>query len=237
MSIITEIRKEMKKHVDTEYRDGAIRFFNEPVECYGVRTPIVRSIAREFWSKMKNLDKQEVFQICEQLFSSNIQEETIIATQWIRKYTKDFKRSDFKTFERWINKYFNNWAKIDDFCTHPMHDLIEMYPELVPKVKEWTGSKNRWVRRAAAVSFITTHKSFYITKGNLDDIFWVAKTLMMDTDDLVQKGYGWMLKAASHGNQKAVFDFVMKHKDQMPRTALRYAIEKMSDKLKKQAMS
>jgi len=54
---------------------------------------------------------------------------------------------------------------------------------------------------------------------------------------LVQKGYGWMLKAASIGNQKAVFDFVVKYKDKMPRTALRYAIEKMPAKLKKQAMS
>jgi len=186
---------------------------------------------------LKDRPKSEVFKLCEELFRSNLNEEAVVGTQWVQKFNKQFEKSDFKTFENWINKYFNNWGKIDDFCTHPMHDLIEMYPGLVSKVKPWTGSKNRWMRRAAAVSFITTHKSFYVTKGNLDDIFWVAKKLMMDEDDLVQKGYGWMLKAASIGNQKAVFDFVVKYKDKMPRTALRYAIEKMPAKLKKQAMS
>ena len=51
--------------------------------------------------------------------------------------------------------------------------------------------------------------------------------LLYDKEDLVQKGYGWMLKATSIHNQKQVFDFVMKHKNTISRTALRYAIEKM----------
>jgi 3-methyladenine DNA glycosylase AlkD len=53
---------------------------------------------------------------------------------------------------------------------------------------------------------------------------------------MVQKGYGWMLKAASQSHQKEVFDYVMKYKAIMPRTALRYAIEKMPAQLKAEAM-
>ena len=60
---------------------------------------------------------------------------------------------------------------------------------------------------------------------------------MMDEDDLVQKGYGWMLKVAANNWQKDVFDFVVKHKNRMPRTALRYAIEKMPKNMRKIAMS
>ena len=58
----------------------------------------------------------------------------------------------------------------------------------------------------------------------------------MDRDDMVQKGYGWMLKEASKPHQRQVFDFVMSHKAVMPRTALRYAIEKMPQDLRAQAM-
>jgi len=54
---------------------------------------------------------------------------------------------------------------------------------------------------------------------------------------LVQKGYGWMLKEASRNNRKEVFDYVMKNKKIMPRTALRYAIEKMPKELKIEAMA
>ena len=53
---------------------------------------------------------------------------------------------------------------------------------------------------------------------------------------MVQKGYGWMLKEASNIFQKQVFDYVMKRKNKMPRTSLRYAIEKMPQSMKKKAM-
>ena len=70
----------------------------------------------------------------------------------------------------------------------------------------------------------------------LDDVFEIADLLLLDKDDLVQKGYGWMLKAASETYQKKVFDYVMKHKSVMPRTALRYAIEKMPANMKAEVM-
>ena len=54
---------------------------------------------------------------------------------------------------------------------------------------------------------------------------------------MVQKGYGWMLKEASRLHQKEVLDYVLRHKDDMPRTALRYAIEKMPESLRKHAMA
>lgn len=73
--------------------------------------------------------------------------------------------------------------------------------------------------------------------GNfLKDIFEIADTLLLDPDDLVQKGYGWMLKAASRTHQKEIFDYIIKKKTIMPRTALRYAIEKMPKELKIKAM-
>ena len=68
-------------------------------------------------------------------------------------------------------------------------------------------------------------------------IFEIADILLLDKDDLVQKGYGWMLKSASESHQQQVFNYVIKNKKNMPRTALRYAIEKMPKTLKKEAMA
>jgi 3-methyladenine DNA glycosylase AlkD len=88
------------------------------------------------------------------------------------------------------------------------------------------------MRRAAAVTLIIPAR-----KGKfLNDIIDIANTLLLDSDDLVQKGYGWMLKAASEAHQKEVFDFVISKKSVMPRTALRYAIEKMPEDLRREAM-
>ena len=107
-----------------------------------------------------------------------------------------------------------------------------MYPSYISNLKKWAKSKNRWVRRASAVSLIIPAR-----RGKfLKDMFEIADILLLDQDDLVQKGYGWMLKTASQAHQKEVFDYVVKNKTRMPRTALRYAIEKMPKSLKEKAM-
>ena len=61
--------------------------------------------------------------------------------------------------------------------------------------------------------------------------------MLVDTEDLVQKGYGWMLKVASKTHQEEVFEYVIRNREVMPRTAFRYAIEKMPEELRRQAMS
>jgi 3-methyladenine DNA glycosylase AlkD len=74
-------------------------------------------------------------------------------------------------------------------------------------------------------------------KGDfLKEVFEIADLLLEDRDDMVQKGYGWMLKEASKKHQEEIFDYVMSKKAEMPRTALRYAIEKMPAELRRKAM-
>ena len=105
--------------------------------------------------------------------------------------------------------------------------------DFLSDLKKFTKSDNRWMKRAAAVSLIVPARKGLF----LSDMFEIALILLEDPDDMVQKGYGWMLKVASQTHQNEVFEFVMQHKQRMPRTALRYAIEKMPEDLKKQAMS
>ncbi len=232
--ILSEMRKELISNVDKKYKDGAERYFKEKIICYGVRTPIVRRLGKKYFNNFKHLPKKDIFLLCEELFKSGLCEESTIAAQWVFRLKSRFESEDFILFERWISLYLDNWAKIDDFCSHPMNHLITVFPKLIPKVKAWSKSGNMWMRRASAVSFISGSSDFY--SKNLCHVFDVAGTLLKDKEDLVQKGYGWMLKVAANFFQKDVFDFVMKNKKLMPRTALRYAIEKMPANLKNRAM-
>ncbi|MDZ4229224.1 MAG: DNA alkylation repair protein, partial [Patescibacteria group bacterium] len=163
-----------------------------------------------------------------------LSEEVTIGLDWLWRSRNKLEAKDFKLFEKWVNLYLDNWAKIDDFSTHALGYLINRFPQLASEVFSWTKSKNRWVKRAAAVSLIYPWGK---PKKYLAQIFKTALAILKDKDDLVQKGYGWMLKEAGNHNQTEVFEFVMKHKGKMPRTALRYAIEKFPSKLKQQAMS
>ncbi len=235
-NLLKEVRQELKASAEEKYRRDNQKYFKEEISCYGVRTPIVRKIAKKYLKEIKHLGKKEVFALAEELFKNKYNEEATIAIQWVGEFSEQFKKSDFNIFENWLTKYIDNWGKDDDFCLHIIYTMIEKYPDLINKVKLWSFSKNMWLRRASAVSFITTISGFYATRHDLKDIFEIAETLFHDKEDLVQKGYGWMLKSASVHNQKEVFEFVMKHKSSMSRTALRYAIEKMPTNLKKQAM-
>jgi 3-methyladenine DNA glycosylase AlkD len=88
------------------------------------------------------------------------------------------------------------------------------------------------MRRASAVSLIVPAKHGKFLKESIE----IADLLLTDTDDMVQKGYGWLLKEASRKHTDEVFAYVMKNKRRMPRTALRYAIELMPKELKAEAM-
>ena len=108
-----------------------------------------------------------------------------------------------------------------------------MFPEYIKKLKIWSKSKNRWVRRASAVSLIVPARKGLFFK----DIIEICDILLLDQEDMVQKGYGWLLKVSADKNQASVLDYVLKNKSVMPRTSLRYAVEKMPKELRTKAMS
>ena len=229
---IQRIRESLIENIDDETQKSFQRFFKQKVKCYGIKTAIVRKIANQFWKEIKMSEKQDIFDLCEQLFLSDYSEEASIVTFWLPKMTNHFEPGDWIVFKNWIEKYINNWAKCDGFCNHTMGNFLVKYPVFIEELKEWTQSENRWVKRAAAVSLIVPAK-----KGQfLKDVFEISDLLLLDEDDLVQKSYGWLLKVASHLHQKEVFNYVTKNKENMPRTALRYAIEKMPQSLRKEAM-
>lgn len=231
-SILEQVRLELKNSVDEKTLDTAQHFFKEQITAYGVKVPVVNKISSTFLSEIRSKSKQEVFDLCEELWRSGMLEESFIACSWSYAICKKFELSDFEVFERWVQNYVDNWASCDTLCNHTVGEFIEMYPQFLSKLKEWATSENRWMRRAAAVTLIIPARKGLF----LNDIFEIAVLLLADKDDLVQKGYGWMLKAASQAYQTEVVDFVIKYKTTMPRTALRYAIEKMPQEMKAQAM-
>ncbi len=229
---IQSIREELKQNADVKSHQSFQRFFKEEVTFYGVKTGTVGKIAKKYWKEVEGLGKDKIFKLCEDLYKSDYCEEAFIVSWWVPNLIDEFALNDLPLFRKWIEKYINNWAKCDGFCNHSVGGMIEKYPECIDEIKNWAKSNNRWMKRASAVSFIIPAK-----KGKfLKDVFEISDMLIQDKDDMVQKGYGWLLKEASRLNQKEVFDYVISKKKIMPCTAFRYAIELMPEKLKAIAM-
>jgi len=229
--IIDKVRDQLEKSIDIKTKENSQRFFKEKIDFYGVKVPVVNKLSKDSFKDIEAFDKLEIFRLIEILWQSGKLEESFIACNWTYSLRKSFQPNDFPVFKKWIDLYINNWASCDTFCNHSMGEFIQMYPDFLGELKEFTKSKNRWMRRASAVTLIIPARKGLF----LDTILEIADNLLLDKDDIVQKGYGWMLKSASEAHMKDVFDYVMTKKVVMPRIALRYAIEKMPEELRKQA--
>jgi 3-methyladenine DNA glycosylase AlkD len=167
------------------------------------------------------------------LIETRIFEARIVAFDWAHRCKRQYQPTHLEHFYGWLAEYVDDWNDCDDLSTHVLGQFFLKFPERAGATGKWARSEKRWVQRAAAVSLILP-----VCKGQqLDQAFAIADMLLRTDDDLLQKAYGWLLKEATRKFEPQVFDFIMQRKGLMPRTALRYAIEKMPADMKQQAMA
>lgn len=231
--IIKLLQDEIAKVDKPKNRINYQQFFKEKLaEPTGLRTGLLREISNSSFREVKALPIGELLNLCDALLRSGRRYSGFFAFDWARKAQKHFRQSDFSLFQRWLDRYVDNWGSCDHFCGATIGPLLLLYPELATRTQPWARSRNLWRRRASAVALIVPVKKGML----LDEVFQRADTLLLDKEDMVQKGYGWMLKEASNVFPAEVFAYVLVHKDVMPRTALRYAIEKYPQAKRKEAM-
>jgi 3-methyladenine DNA glycosylase AlkD len=230
--LLETLRKQLNDMANTDTAAGTQRFFKEAVRAYGIPMAAVRDLAKEYAPRLKGMEKSTEFALCEELLRSAMLEEAHIATFWIYSIRKQYTEEDLDTFGRWLDSYIDSWAVCDNFCNNVMGAFLTKFPAQVGILQKWARSTNRWMRRAASVSLIVPAR-----KGAfLAESFAIAETVLRDEEDLVLKGYGWLLKEQCKEHEDAVFEFVIRHKARMPRTALNYATEKMATERRWEAM-
>lgn len=233
--VIDNLTNSLNKLIDTKYKENQFKYHSNEFLLLGVRTNYVRKFITETNNQIKSWNEKDVYNLIESLLQLTYNEYIIIGFGLAHKWTKNLRIDHFYIYESWLEKYVVDWGQNDDLCCGILGKVIHKFPQLIDSnlIQNWTKSENMWLRRASAVSMIISLRSgLYLNKA-----FIIADKLLMDDQDLVIKGYGWMLKEASKKFQNEVFKFVMERKRTMPRTALRYAIEKMDFTLKEQAMS
>ncbi|MCL2560875.1 MAG: DNA alkylation repair protein [Rikenellaceae bacterium] len=232
---VKSVQRELAESAEERNVIVSARYYKKGEEATvrGVKMVEVTRLAKTFLHEIKEMPKAEVFEMCEQLWQSGYLEDALVACMWSEAQHKRYASEDMDTFERLLDTYVRNWGDCDTLCNHTIGPLLIMYPKHLTRLKDiWTSSPNRWVRRGAAASLIVPARRGLF----LSDIFEVADRLLPDADDMVRKGYGWMLKTAADAHMQEVFDYVMRNRAVMPRTALRYAIEKMPADMRAEAM-
>jgi 3-methyladenine DNA glycosylase AlkD len=218
---VKDAQDQLRKLADPVLAASAIRFFKTGPGEYGendvflgLRAATLRQLAKEH----QGLPLEEV----EMLLQSEVHEGRALALLvLVRVVAKapDSLRKQVYDLYRANTRYVNNWDLVD--VSAPT--LVGGY--LVDKSRKplvvFAKSKNLWERRIAIVA--TQH---FIRRDDFADTLKIARMLLNDEEDLIHKAVGWMLREVGKRDQPTLVDFLGEHYAQMPRTMLRYAIER-----------
>jgi len=231
--IRTALREKLETLADPAHRKGSRAFFKNEINPLGVRCKDLNALVAQQWRVVRHLDTLELLTLFNALWQSDVFEEPVVASKLCSRALPRFEPSVFDTFERWLSTRVSNWAHCDVLCTQCLGGLYALHPATAEKSLPWLASPNRWVRRGAAVSLVPLARHGLCC----GQVFHVADALLEDEDDLVRKGYGWMLKELSHVWPREVLEFVHLRRARMPRVALRYAIELLPADWRARAMA
>ena len=172
---------------------------------YGIYTPELRELLREFKSQFATLTLDRRLSLARKLYADAIEEHASAATQLLAISAPQLTPAHFSTLDALLD-HFHSWGTTDDFCVNVMYPLVEKYPrESVTLCRRWNRSSNPWKRRASVVAF--TRKIGASGKFT-GEVLRLSENLIEDDQDLVQKGVGWALKDNLRGSKKEVLAYV-----------------------------
>lgn len=211
------------------------RYFKENVKSYGISSPDIREIAADLYAAIKkDWTVADAIRLCDVMFPELELEAKAIGALILARFKKELPKSLFSKVKSWLAaNRLDNWASVDVFCPEIVGALIIKYPDLEQKIMTWAGHPNRWVKRASVVSFIKLAKR----DEYLDTIYGISRSLFSVDDDLIQKANGWLLREAGKKDMARLERFLLGHGPAIPRTTLRYAIERFDEMRRKELLS
>jgi 3-methyladenine DNA glycosylase AlkD len=229
--MLNELRKDIEKEKNNENARNLQRFFKTGKGEYGegdiflgIKMPFNRMIVKKYWKDMTMKDIQE-------LLNSKFHEERMIGLLILVKIYEKSKKDKFK--QRQIYEFYlkntsriNNWDLVDLSAPNIIGDFSGI--EGTEMLKFLAKSENIWERRIAILS-----SGAFIKKRIFGETLAIADMLLKDEQDLIHKAVGWMLREVGKRNMEVLEIFLKNRYKEMPRTMLRYAIEKFPEEKRK----
>ncbi|MFQ6677515.1 MAG: DNA alkylation repair protein [Fidelibacterota bacterium] len=182
----------------------------------GIRVPVVRKAVKKF--------KLAPIKAIEELLHSEYHEIRLFSLLWLvdrfNKATPDDQENIYHLYIKNM-PYINNWDLVDSSAHHIVGAYLENKDKTL--LDDCSKSDSLWSRRIAIMATF-----YYIKRNHFTDALHISETLLNDPEDLIHKAVGWMLREIGKRDLKIETEFLKSHYKQMPRTMLRYAIEKFN---------
>ena len=199
--------------------------YGEGDKFLGVMVPNIRKTVKEF-------SEAPLAEVMKLLRSSFHEERLLALLLLVHKFEKgdDGVRKRIYTLYLKNTKYINNWDLVDLSAPKIVGPWLDGGPRAL--LYRFARSKNLWERRIAILATFP-----YIRKGDFVDALALSETLLDDDHDLMHKAVGWMLREVGKKDVAVLEGFLRKHHGRMPRTALRYAIERFPEAKRKRYLA
>jgi len=233
MESLLLLEKELRKHANSERARVSMRYFKtgkgeygEGDQFLGVAVPIQRSLAAKYVSQVTEADISV-------LLSSPYHEIRLTALFMLN--TRFLKSADQAEAKKWVDFYLshihciNNWDLVDSSAPIVLGTWLQNRNRRI--LYQFARSKNLWKNRIAMLTTLA-----FIRNNELNDLLKLAEIFISHPHDLMHKAAGWMLREGWKRDPQVIEAFLTKFASQMPRTMLRYSIEKMSPAKKKYFM-
>jgi len=232
-NILEDLRKDLSLYASPQKAEVLKKFFKTGKGQYGegdiflgVRVPDLRKIVRKY----VNIPLDNTLQ----LLRSKIHEERLVALLIMVEKTKRANMFERETlFKKYLENtlYINNWDLVDLSADKIVGSYLFEKPKDI--LYSLATSENLWERRIAILATFD-----FIKKGFYQETLKIAKILLNDRHDLIHKAIGWMLREiGKRCSQEILEQFLLAHYKQMPRTMLRYAIERLPEDLRLQYLN
>jgi 3-methyladenine DNA glycosylase AlkD len=222
--IAAEIRRILRRDGSAEHAKGVQWFFKEEIKSHGWYTGDLRRLAATYRRKIqKEFGLDFLVNVANKLFAGRVLEEKVFAVLLLEKLTSSFDGPHFALFESWLTR-IGSWADHDALVHYLIGPMVVSQPARVQKVFRWARSSDRWHRRAGCVALIqgTRQRKFFLQITRLSNL------LMKDSDDLVQKGLGWLLRETAKADPKRTVPYLLQIRNRAPRLVLRTACETLT---------
>jgi 3-methyladenine DNA glycosylase AlkD len=216
-----QVRRILKDGGSAEHATGVQWFFKEEIQSHGWYTGDLRRAVRRLRQEiLRDHDFAFLVSVADELFSGRVLEEKVAAVFLLEKLDPQFGDREFKLFESWLDR-ISSWADHDGLLHCLIAPMVVAKPVRIKHIFRWAKSRDRWHRRAACVALIRGIRA----KMFFPEIVKLSDSLLADSDDMVQKGLGWLLRETAKFDSKRTVPYLMEIRGRAPRLVLRTACE------------
>jgi 3-methyladenine DNA glycosylase AlkD len=185
---------------------------------------VARALARKV---RRTWTIREAVAFCEGMLARPQLEARVTGFLLLERFAAVFPPSLLGRTERWLRSgRCDNWALVDALCQCVLTPLLRRYPHRAPRTAAWAASPNLWLRRASLVWMVPLARH----GERLEEAYAAVTRLLRDQEDLIHKACGWLLREAGRTDEARLRRFLLHHGPRLPRTTLRYAIERYEER-------